>query len=79
MAMTKADIKSSMVLDAIEIWEKIGRKVKVTTIAWIKAHIGHEGNELADQEAKKGTEQSNTIIATPLPRKDIKKINKRPN
>ena len=40
------------------------------TIAWVKAHIGTEENEAADEAAKKGAENIGNklqLIRTPIP------------
>ena len=42
-------------------------------LVWTKAHIGTEGNEKADQLAKKGTELPNTT-PTPLPTTALKEL-----
>ena len=35
--------------------ETLALQTKHVTLAWIKAHVGTEGNEQADQAAKEGT------------------------
>jgi ribonuclease HI len=68
---------SKLINDCIIALDKLSSKTKVT-INWIKAHVGHEGNERADILAKEGTTKINynaePII--PVPRSWIKgKIN----
>ena len=43
-----------MVKNAIEVWEEVAESGTKISIGWVKAHIGIEGNELADEEAKMG-------------------------
>jgi ribonuclease HI len=45
---------SKLVTDCMKTLDKLQSKVEVT-IHWIKAHVGHEGNEKADILAKEGT------------------------
>ena len=47
-AMNKPRITSQSVLTALEYMETLTLKVKHLTLAWIKAHVGTEGNEQAD-------------------------------
>ncbi len=46
-------IKNSLVHECYLALQKLSNKNRVT-LAWIKAHAGHEGNELADEAAKAG-------------------------
>ena len=45
------DITSSTIEDTINILNQLGQITKRLTLNWIKAHHGHEGNEIADRLA----------------------------
>ena len=53
-ALDNPRISSQTVLTALEYMETLALQVKHLTLAWIKAHVGTEGNEQADQAAKEG-------------------------
>jgi ribonuclease HI len=68
---------SKLVIDCMKALDKLA-ELTIVKIHWIKAHVGHIGNERADQLAKKGTQ--NITYATepilPVPKAWIKrKIN----
>ena len=45
---------SQAAIRALEYMETLAIEAKHVTLAWIKAHVGTEGNEQADQAAKEG-------------------------
>lgn len=49
------------------------KKGNKLSLSWIKAHVGHEGNELADMEAKKGTMLPTVTIKSKIPFSYVKK------
>ena len=51
-AIDKALVTSTMVRDAVCTLEEVTNKIPSTKLLWIKAHAGHEGNEIADSQAK---------------------------
>ena len=72
-------ISSTLVKDCTKELNKLSRHNKVT-LQWIKAHVGHLGNEKADELAKKGALAkvsgpepflpiSSTLVKTNLKRK----------
>ncbi len=53
LAINQHLIKSREVWSCIEALNDLGNTVKVE-LRWVKAHVGHEGNERADELAKEG-------------------------
>ena len=53
LAIKSHETNSSLILECIKKLNKVGSKNKLT-LQWIKAHVGHDGNELADKLAKAG-------------------------
>ena len=69
-ALDSVDFKSTIALRTAEALENLKWKVKGCKIAWVKAHIGTEGKEMADEVARTGAENktSNLILVnTPMP------------
>jgi ribonuclease HI len=68
-ALDAMSTNSKLVKDCMTTLERLQAKVNVT-IHWIKAHVGHIGNEKADQLAKLGTQKISyhvePIIPVPL-------------
>ena len=58
-------IKSLTVLDCHNNLNLLAKTCKVT-LRWIKAHVDHRGNEMADQEAKQGALLGGSVLL-PLP------------
>ena len=73
-ALGNIRIKSKSVLTALEYMETLTSRVKHLTLSWIKAHIGIEGNELADIAAKEGAAGGSHMreIKTPVPWQAVK-------
>ena len=67
LAIDKVQISPSMVRDAVCILEELANRIKNIKLLWIKAHIGHEGNEIADRQAKLGAERMQVTCVTPKP------------
>ena len=55
-AIGKNKTTSLLVKECVEQLNKLSKRNKVT-LQWIKAHVGHVGNEAADKNAKNGADQ----------------------
>ena len=60
LALDKVETSSRLVKEAKTELNKISNKIQ-TEVAWIKAHVGHRGNEIADSLAKTGCSLTNTL------------------
>ena len=58
-------ITSLLVKQRNETLNKLANEVARLEICWIKAHIGHEGNERADQLAREAVKCAEIRIKTP--------------
>ena len=67
-AIDSTVIKNSTTLEATMALNTLGESNEIT-LRWIPAHCGYEGNELADQLAKRGSNNDRaTRIKLPMPR-----------
>ena len=67
-AINSTVIKNSTTLDATMALNTLGESNEIT-LRWIPAHCGYKGNELADQLAKRGSNNDRaTRIKLPMPR-----------
>ena len=66
-ALNSAIITSQVVKDTISALYLVGGKVDRLEIAWIKAHVGHWGNERADQLARESSSQKHNAHGISLP------------
>ena len=54
-SLRKRKCKSKVVLYTMKILNRLAEKNVNISLVWIRAHVGHAGNERADQLAKRGT------------------------
>ena len=67
-AINSTVIKNITTLEATTVLNTLGESNEIT-LRWIPAHCGYEGNELADQLAKRGSNNDRaTRIKLPVPR-----------
>ena len=66
-ALSGNSIKSEILRQTIQELSTLGFDIPRLTLAWIKAHIGYEGNELADHDAKQGALEPHMSIKTDIP------------
>ena len=68
-ALNNPRINSKSVLNAIESLETLASITNFLTLASIKAHVGTEGNEQADQAAREGAARGKNklLVKTPIP------------
>ena len=52
-ALASTTIRSSVVLECATALNEVAKRSRIT-LRWIKAHIGHKGNERADFLTKEG-------------------------
>ena len=65
-ALVNLNIKHKTVQNCISVLNDLGLTKKIT-IAWVKAHANHPGNEFADALAKSGTMATNKRVEIPTP------------
>ena len=77
MALDTSEMTSLLVKQTKVVLNKLANKTQRLTIVWIKAHVGHEGNEEADKLAKQGTLNNKKYKEVGTPQSEIKsKISK---
>ena len=64
-AINHYEIRSLAVKDSVSALNLIGQKVNRLEINWIKAHVGHPGNELVARDANNQTENTHGFFFNP--------------
>ena len=79
-ALDKNRIGSKTILNARIALNELKANTQALSLHWIKAHKGHEGNELADSYAKQGTALERNIYQACITKRSImRKIDKKCN
>ena len=66
-ALNNSTVSSQLVKDTISAINLVGGKVDRLEISWIKVHVGHIGNERADQLAREAIELTPMVHGILLP------------
>ena len=70
-ALSNPKCKSNTVYDTHCALNTLSQDVKCLRLTWIKAHAGHDGNELADEYAKLGVIDTTYTIHTYITNKEL--------
>jgi len=68
LALDKTVSSSHSVKECVNSLNLLGTKMKVT-LRWVKAHVGHQLNEVADELAKAGGDRLDNLIQAKLPKR----------
>ena len=71
MALDASEAESETVQRCIEALNELGLR-KTVILRWVKAHVGHDLNEMADELAKKGSKGDGPHSILPLPKTVVK-------
>ena len=66
-ALCGKDIKTEKVQRTVEEQSNLGFEIPQLTLTWIKARVGHEGSELADETAKQGALEPTMSVKVDIP------------
>ena len=65
LALNSNTVTSSLVKQTINTLNLLADSTERLEICWIKAHVGHDGNERADQLAREAVKNSQVGVHTP--------------
>lgn len=70
----RSDSREDILVEILQLANGIQASGRRVTFVWVPAHIGVEGNEMADEHAKRVTDKSNIDIDVKYSKAEIKSI-----